>query len=401
MPRGLNHVIDPCYVDTQVVKLIYGGSPKSYQVPPEKDVIVLSSDSESEINLSHPIKIEKTEPFKLVQYDSSSFEESEFIVPAKERTVNVTLRKRKASPSLSSSNKEGLVATFLSAVRTVRQNLDLRTNPQHLHRSIMSQNVHVNLLPKGKAHSRIMEGSILSAPEVENWGVVTTGSPRVNNITSFDKDQMLNDNEYVFSDLCSNDVSNSNTATAAPEECILCQTNGPPVEGGHTCFYCGIPVHAFGCSVQREGGSEGYGGTDKMCLKCAKEGSHIRQSVLLRTSFTVLLRTTSTVLFRTLVLLVWASFPAGDKADQQGQPGEQFHVYEADQWEQQGELLLDEAEQEEREQEREQHLEEDPILNEVLADLHNMGGTERHGRPVRARRYPVRIRTSYLIDETP
>ncbi|KAJ1520346.1 hypothetical protein ONE63_004544 [Megalurothrips usitatus] len=56
--------------------------------------------------------------------------------------------------------------------------------------------------------------------------------------------------------------------------CPVCQLSGKPTaESGHKCAQCGIPIHAFGCSAPRQGGKEGYGGTDKLCLPC--HNSHI------------------------------------------------------------------------------------------------------------------------------
>ncbi|KAK3924843.1 Zinc finger BED domain-containing protein 4 [Frankliniella fusca] len=59
-------------------------------------------------------------------------------------------------------------------------------------------------------------------------------------------------------------------------ECPVCQQFGKPKIGdktGHKCALCATPVHAFGCSVPRGLGEEGYGGSDLLCKKCAVKSS--------------------------------------------------------------------------------------------------------------------------------
>ncbi|XP_052120613.1 uncharacterized protein LOC113206231 [Frankliniella occidentalis] len=61
------------------------------------------------------------------------------------------------------------------------------------------------------------------------------------------------------------------SANPSENSCFLCKQQGLPTEdSAHKCAICNKPVHAFGCSVEIPGGEEGYGGSDRQCLSCAK-----------------------------------------------------------------------------------------------------------------------------------
>ena len=69
------------------------------------------------------------------------------------------------------------------------------------------------------------------------------------------------------------DSANADDKVGEDLVCPVCTSEGPPKpDGAHKCFVCSKPVHAFGCSIPRGQGEEGYGGQDRICLSCSKKG---------------------------------------------------------------------------------------------------------------------------------
>lgn len=77
------------------------------------------------------------------------------------------------------------------------------------------------------------------------------------------------------------DSANADDKVGEDLVCPVCTSEGPPKpDGAHKCFVCSKPVHAFGCSIPRGQGEEGYGGQDRICLSCSKKGKALHLILL-------------------------------------------------------------------------------------------------------------------------
>ena len=67
-------------------------------------------------------------------------------------------------------------------------------------------------------------------------------------------------------------TDNSKKIPEGNSSCVVCQNSGPPPnDGAHKCSMCEVPVHAIdGCSVGTSSEVEGYGGSGRLCMKCAE-----------------------------------------------------------------------------------------------------------------------------------